>query len=598
MPSTYNNNLRLEIIATGEQSGTWGQTTNNNLGTLIVDAITGKTSITSSSSPYTLTAINGAADESRAAALELNCTGANFQVIVPTVTKLYVVENVNATDSVTVKTASGSGVTVPPLKSVLVRCDGTDVVEQLNYIAGNFEVNGSTNFNGGFNVDDFSASGSVELGTTQSATISVASPAVVTVAASFDIDTPIAFNTTGVLPTGISGDTIYYVLATGWTSTSFRISTSIGGTAVNTTAVGSGTHSVHTVVSAPTAFAGTSDTQVATTAFATSTALSGGKYTGAIDYATPVTIASAATTDIGAADSNVVNITGTTTITSFGTASSGTTRVLTFAGSLTLTYNATSLILPGSVNIVTQAGDVGVFQSLGSGNWQCVSYTPRVIQYALKNVTYLTSGTNATYTTPTSVRALKVTVVAGGGGGGGVDGAGASTYAASAGGAGGGWAEALITSVESTYTYTVGNGGAGGAAGNNNGAAGGASEFKNSGSTVVISATGGAGGSGDLGSSSSSAIGAVGGLGSLTGVTGLIGAGVSSTWSRVTSGTYTNFSASGGSKFGGGSIVSAQPGTNARVYGEGGGSTYSGASTSNYAGGNGFQGVIIVEEYY
>ena len=148
MPSSYNNNLRLEMIANGEQSGTWGATTNTNLGTLIVDAITGKTSITSSSSPYTLTAINGAADESRAAALELNCTGANFIVIVPTVTKLYVVENVNATDSVQVKTASGSGVTVPPLKSVLVRCDGTNVIEQLDHIVGNLSVGGTGSFTG------------------------------------------------------------------------------------------------------------------------------------------------------------------------------------------------------------------------------------------------------------------------------------------------------------------------------------------------------------------------------------------------------------------------------------------------------------------
>ena len=143
MPSSYNNNLRLEMIANGEQSGTWGQTTNINLGTLIVDAITGKTSITSSSSPYTLSALNGVADESRAAALELNCTGANFIVIVPTVTKLYVVENVNATDSVQVKTASGTGVTVPPLKTVLLRCDGTNVVEQLDQVVGNFGVGGN-----------------------------------------------------------------------------------------------------------------------------------------------------------------------------------------------------------------------------------------------------------------------------------------------------------------------------------------------------------------------------------------------------------------------------------------------------------------------
>jgi hypothetical protein len=136
------------MIQTGEQSGTWGQTTNNNLGTLLVDAITGKTSVTSSSSPYTLTALNGAADESRAAALELNCTGANFIVIVPTVTKLYVVKNVNATDSVQVKTASGSGVVVPANRTALLRCDGTNVVEQLNHVVGNFSLGGTLNVAG------------------------------------------------------------------------------------------------------------------------------------------------------------------------------------------------------------------------------------------------------------------------------------------------------------------------------------------------------------------------------------------------------------------------------------------------------------------
>jgi hypothetical protein len=217
--------------------------------------------------------------------------------------------------------------------------------------------------------------------------------------------------------------------------------------------------------------------------------------------------------------------------------------------------------------------------------------------YLLKNIVSLTSGTNATYTTPTGVRALKVTVVGGGGGGGGVDGAGASTYATSSGGAGGGWAEALLTSVAASYTYTVGGGGAGGAAGNNNGITGGTTEFKNAGSTVVISATGGTGGNGDLGAVSAGAAGVLGGIGSLTGVTGIIAAGIGTNYSRVINSTYTNMGFSGGSKFGGGQTI-AQPGAAARVYGEGGGATYAGAVTTNYAGGNGFQGVIIIEEYY
>lgn len=153
MPSSYNNNLRLEMIATGEQSGTWGATTNNNLGTLLVDAITGKTSVTTNISPYTLTALNGTADESRAAALELNTsTTANYVVIVPTVTKLYVVDNLNGTYSVTVRTAAGSGVVVPPLKTVLLRCDGTNVIEQLDQVVGSFSVGGNVSVGGNTSV--------------------------------------------------------------------------------------------------------------------------------------------------------------------------------------------------------------------------------------------------------------------------------------------------------------------------------------------------------------------------------------------------------------------------------------------------------------
>jgi hypothetical protein len=95
---------------------------------------------------------------------------------------------------------------------------------------------------------------------------------------------------------------------------------------------------------------------------------------GALNFAPWVDLASAATTDIGAQTSNNVRITGTTTITSLGTAASGVTRQLRFAGALTLTYNATSLILPGGANIVTMAGDTATAISLGSGNWVVTDY--------------------------------------------------------------------------------------------------------------------------------------------------------------------------------------------------------------------------------
>lgn len=100
----------------------------------------------------------------------------------------------------------------------------------------------------------------------------------------------------------------------------------------------------------------------------------GGTLSGALNEAPIVTLASAATVDIGAAAANTIIISGTTTITSLGTIASGTKRVLVFQGALTLTHNATSLILPSGANIVTAAGDCAEFVSIGSGNWKCTDY--------------------------------------------------------------------------------------------------------------------------------------------------------------------------------------------------------------------------------
>jgi len=87
-------------------------------------------------------------------------------------------------------------------------------------------------------------------------------------------------------------------------------------------------------------------------------------------------VASASTTNIATILGDFCYITGTTTITALGTANAGQTRTVIFTGSLTLTHNATSLILMGGVSIVTQANDVAEFRSLGGGNWVCTSYFP------------------------------------------------------------------------------------------------------------------------------------------------------------------------------------------------------------------------------
>lgn len=104
-------------------------------------------------------------------------------------------------------------------------------------------------------------------------------------------------------------------------------------------------------------------------------------------------IASASTTDIGAATGEFVDITGTATITALGTVAAGIVRTVRFTGALTLTHNATSLILPGSANITTANGDVAQFRSLGSGNWKCTNYIPQA-GYPLKTGFTVTGAIN------------------------------------------------------------------------------------------------------------------------------------------------------------------------------------------------------------
>jgi hypothetical protein len=86
-------------------------------------------------------------------------------------------------------------------------------------------------------------------------------------------------------------------------------------------------------------------------------------------------IASAATVNLAAATGNYVHITGTTTITSLGTVNAGVPFMLVFDEALTLTYNATSMILIGGTSRTTVAGDVSIVVSEGAGNWKEISYS-------------------------------------------------------------------------------------------------------------------------------------------------------------------------------------------------------------------------------
>jgi hypothetical protein len=131
----------------------------------------------------------------------------------------------------------------------------------------------------------------------------------------------------------------------------------------------------------------------------------------AMDWAKAADLASASTVNIGAASGNYVHITGTTTITAFDTVAAGITRIVRFAGALTLTHNATSLILPTAANITTATNDTAIFVSEGSGNWRCISYVYADGRPLRTLNSYVNVGTsNGAGSTNTAIRRFSSTI--------------------------------------------------------------------------------------------------------------------------------------------------------------------------------------------
>jgi hypothetical protein len=122
-------------MTTGQNSTTWGNVTNVNLGTAIEEAITGSADVpfTSANVTLTLTDVN---TTQAARNLRLNCTGtatAGYNLVVPAIEKVYIIKN--ATDgTITVKNASGTGIAVPTGKTMWVYNDGTNVVDVATHL--------------------------------------------------------------------------------------------------------------------------------------------------------------------------------------------------------------------------------------------------------------------------------------------------------------------------------------------------------------------------------------------------------------------------------------------------------------------------------
>jgi hypothetical protein len=128
--ATYSTNLALTLLATGEGAGTWGNTTNTNLGTLLEQAISGyDTQSLTSGVTLTLTIPNGATGVARNMYLEF--TGNGSTVIVPSNKKLYFVYNNCSSGTITMKVAGQTGVTVAKGAKQILVSNGTDIQEAI-----------------------------------------------------------------------------------------------------------------------------------------------------------------------------------------------------------------------------------------------------------------------------------------------------------------------------------------------------------------------------------------------------------------------------------------------------------------------------------
>jgi hypothetical protein len=147
MASTYSD-LKIELIGTGEQSGTWGTTTNTNLSTALSEAITGSADVAFSSADVTLTLTNTNGAQT-ARNLRLNLTGTSGgarNLILGSgcqIEKFYLINN-GLADAVTVKNTSGTGTVVPAGTAMLVFNNGTNVVNPLTYVTGTIVTSSAT----------------------------------------------------------------------------------------------------------------------------------------------------------------------------------------------------------------------------------------------------------------------------------------------------------------------------------------------------------------------------------------------------------------------------------------------------------------------